>query len=252
MELTERDLERYHRQMLYPPFGRKGQKRLKAAHVLIAGVGGLGSPVAMYLTAGGVGTITLVDSDTVSLSNLNRQLLHYEKNINIPKVASAEEKLALMNSSVQLHPVSEKIIPETCEPLLTGVDVVVDCLDNMLSRYVLNAACVKKGIPLIHGGVYGMIGQITTLLPGETPCLECIFPKAKASKVTIPVFGPTAGVIASLQALETIKLLSGVGNLLTSRMLYFNGEVMECIMVDVRRKDDCPVCGKGRGKATKQ
>ncbi len=248
MEITEEDRERYHRQILYPLFGEKGQKRLKNAHALVAGVGGLGSPVAMYLTTGGVGRITLVDSDRVSLSNLNRQLLHFEGDVNAEKVESAREKLVLMNSSVQVYPVKGKITPEACEVLLKEVDVVVDCLDNMSSRYTLNEACYKMRIPLIHGGVYGMMGQLTTILPGQTPCLECIFPKESEKKVTIPVFGPTAGFIASLQALETLKLLAGMGKLLTGRMLYFNGEVMEYALIDFQRREDCPVCGRDRKK----
>jgi adenylyltransferase/sulfurtransferase len=244
--LTHADLERYARQILFKSFGRNGQKRLKASHVLVAGVGGLGSPVAMYLTVSGIGRITLVDSDIVVLSNLNRQLLHWEENIGHEKVYSARDKLCKMNATIQISPVPERITRDTCGHLLVGVDVVVDCLDNMSSRYVLNQACVEKGLPLIHGGVYGMMGQLTTIIPGKTPCLECIFPSKKEKKGSIPVFGPAAGLIASLQSMEVIKLLSGTGETLLGKLLYFNGEVMECVTADVTRNEDCPVCGSSR------
>jgi len=186
VNLTHTDLERYTRQILFKSFGRDGQKKLKASHVLVAGVGGLGSPAAMYLTVYGIGRITLVDSDIVALSNLNRQLLHWEENIGQEKVYSAKDKLCKMNTTVEISPFSERINQDTCGSLLAGVDVVVDCLDNMSSRYVLNRACVEKGLPLIHGGVYGMMGQLTTIIPGRTPCLECIFPSKKEKKVEVP------------------------------------------------------------------
>lgn len=244
--LTQSELERYSRQILSKQFGRVGQERLKSSHVLVAGVGGLGSTASMYLVASGIKTITLVDSDTVSLSNLNRQLIHLESDIGKRKVESAEEKLVNMNSTVQINSISERITPESCEVFLKGVDVAVDCLDNMETRYVLNWACVKKDLPLIHGGVYGMIGQLTTIIPHKGPCLECIFPRDKGKeKDTIPVFGPTAGFIASLQALEVIKLLAEIEVHLIGRMLYFNGETMQSFLANVSRRVDCPVCGKG-------
>ncbi len=242
--LTAEELERYQRQILHAPFGQAGQARLKAAHVLVAGVGGLGSPVAMYLCVSGVGTLTVVDADVVSISNLNRQLLHWESDIRARKVDSARGKLVEMNPRAHVEAIGERITRETVPSMLKGVDVVVDCLDNMASRYILNQACVDAGIPLIHGGVYGMMGQLTTIIPGKTPCLECIFPrKEETDQGPIPVFGPTAGTIASLQALETIKLLSGVGKLLAGRLLYFNGQEMECLLVDVQSRDKCPICG---------
>ena len=253
VKLTGEELERYQRQILFTPFGRRGQARLKDAHVLVAGVGGLGSPVAMYLCVSGVGTLSIVDADTVALSNLNRQLLHWESDIGVRKVDSAKEKLVGMNPRVNVVAFGKRITPETVGSMLVGVDVVVDCLDNMASRYVLNRACVAAGIPFIHGGVYGMMGQLTTILPGTTPCLECIFPrKEEASQGPIPVFGPTAGMIASLQALEAIKLLSETGTLLAGRLLYLNGQVMECIVVDVQAKEDCPVCGTDSKKTRKR
>jgi len=235
-------LERYTRQMLFPSFGREGQEKLQTSHVLIAGVGGLGSPVAMYLTVSGIGEITLIDSDTVALSNLNRQLLHWEKDIGRKKVISAQEKLKQMNTTTRVHAIPEKLTLSTCASYLQGITCVVDCLDNMDSRYALNRECVEKGLPLIHGGVYGMMGQLTTIIPGQTPCLECIFPKSETPSEPIPIFGPTAGVIASLQALEVIKLIAGVGNHLLGTLLYFNGEAMECLLTELTRRPECPAC----------
>jgi len=243
MKLTEKDLERYQRQILFKPFGKKGQERLKAAHLLVAGVGGLGSPVAMYLCAGGAGHLSLVDEDTVSLSNLNRQLLYGERDIGSRKVDSAAEKLAGINAAVRVDPIHARIAPETCNTLLEGVDLVMDCLDTMSARYALNQACVKRGVPLIHGGVYGMTGQMTTILPGRGPCLECIFPRGEEAKHPVPVLGPAAGVIASLQALEAVKLLTGMGKPVTGRLLCFDGAGMTWSFADVNRRKDCPACG---------
>ena len=241
--LTSREKERYSRQILFKAFGEEGQEKLKAARVLVAGVGGLGSPAAMYLAAAGIGKIILIDADTVSLSNLNRQLLHWEGDIGRKKVESGGEKLRQMNSGIQVETVAERITEKTIPGFLRGVDVVVDCLDNMKTRYVLNRACVEAGIPLVHGGVYGMLGQVTTILPGDGPCLECIFPHKEEREDTVPVFGPTAGFTASFQALEVIKLLTGLGELLRGRLLYFNGEIMECVFAEVRKRENCEGCG---------
>jgi adenylyltransferase/sulfurtransferase len=243
--LTKRELERYNRQILFRAFGEEGQEKLKSARVLVAGVGGLGSTVAMYLTTSGIGRIVLVDSDTVSLSNLNRQLLHWEKDVDRKKVDSGVEKIQKMNSDIRVEAVPVKITQNSCEYLLRNVDVAVDCLDNMKTRYILNRACVEKKVPLVHGGVYGMLGQVTTILPGDGPCLECIFPHKEERGNTIPVFGPTAGFTASLQVLEVIKLLTGIGELLRGRLLYFNGEIMECIFAEVEKREDCQGCGNG-------
>jgi len=243
--LTKRELERYNRQILFRAFGEEGQEKLKSARVLVAGVGGLGSTVAMYLTTSGIGRIVLVDSDTVSLSNLNRQLLHWEKDVDRKKVDSGVEKIQKMNSDIRVEAVPVKITQNSCEYLLRNVDVAVDCLDNMKTHYILNRACVEKKVPLVHGGVYGMLGQVTTILPGDGPCLECIFPHKEERGNTIPVFGPTAGFTASLQVLEVIKLLTGIGELLRGRLLYFNGEIMECIFAEVEKREDCQGCGNG-------
>jgi molybdopterin/thiamine biosynthesis adenylyltransferase len=244
--LTEEDRIRYSRQILFPALGEEGQRKLRQAHVLIAGVGGLGSPVSIYLACAGIGKLTVVDSDAVELSNLNRQILHGEDDIGEKKALSADRKLKRLNSTVEINPVVVRITTESLPGLLPGVTLVIDCLDNMETRFILNAGCVKAGIPLIHGGIYGMTGEITTIIPGHTPCLACMFPQYAEGKKPFPVFGATPALIASLQVMEAIKLLIGFGELLTGKMLYINGEVMECTTVPFQKNEACTVCSGAR------
>jgi molybdopterin/thiamine biosynthesis adenylyltransferase len=243
--LTEEDLVRYDRQILYPAFGEEGQLKLRQAHVLIAGVGGLGSPVAIYLACAGVGKLTVVDWDVVELSNLNRQILHGEADIGEQKVISDARKLEKLNSTVEVNSHAVKITAENFSGLLQGVDLVMDCMDNMATRFILNEGCVKAGIPLIHGGIYGMTGEITTIIPGQTPCFECIFPRDVEGKQPFPVFGFTPALIASLQVMEATKLLAGFGELLAGKMLYVRGEEMVFMTVDLKKNKACRVCGRG-------
>ena len=242
--LTEEDRVRYDRQILYPEFGEEGQRKLRQAHVLIAGVGGLGSPVAIYLACAGIGKLTLVDSDAVELSNLNRQILHGEGDIGEQKVISAARKLEKLNSTVEMNSRAMKITGENFLGLLQEVDLVMDCMDNMATRFILNEGCVKAGIPLIHGGIYGMMGEITTIIPGQTPCFECIFPRDVEGKRPFPVFGFTPALIASLQVMEATKLLAGFGELLAGKMLYVRGEETIFMTVDLQKNKTCRVCGE--------
>ena len=243
--LSADDLVRYSRQILYPAFGEEGQRRLRQAHVLVAGVGGLGSPAAIYLACAGVGRLTIVDSDAVELSNLNRQILHGEGDIGEQKVFSAARKLAGLNSTVAINPVAARITAENLPGLLPGVNVVVDCLDNMATRFILNEACFRAGIPLIHGGISGTLGEITTIIPGQTPCLACMFPRPVEGKRPFPVFGCLPALIASLQVMEVIKLLAGFGELLTGKMLYANMQIMEFMTVPFEKNKLCKVCAGG-------
>ena len=242
--LTNQDLVRYDRQIILPEFGQEGQKRLRQATVLIAGAGGLGSPVGMYLACAGVGRIILVDDESVDLSNLNRQILYWEEDVGEKKVTSGDRKLHKLNSTVQVVPVCARITGENVFDLLDGVHLVIDCLDNMETRFVMNAACFQKKIPLIHGGVRGLMGEVTTIIPGETPCLECVFPRRPDRAEPFPVFGATAGLIASLQVMEAIKLIAGFGKLLAGRMLYVNGGDMQFLSIQMKRNPDCRVCGE--------
>ncbi|MFO7995847.1 MAG: HesA/MoeB/ThiF family protein [Dehalococcoidia bacterium] len=254
--LTKDDLARYQRQILYPGFGEEGQQKLKQSHVVVAGLGGLGCSVSLYLTCTGVGHVTLVDCDRVELSNLNRQVLHYEEDIGEGKPSSAARKLARLNSSIEFTPVFKKITEHNARELIKGANLVIDGMDNFETRFILNEACVAEGIPFIHGGVHGLLGEVTTILPGRTPCLCCIFPKVPHSKGPFPVFSVTPALIAILQVTEAIKLLAGFGSLLTGKMLHFNGETMDFAFRDLVKNENCRVCGakgsqnKHRGEAS--
>jgi molybdopterin/thiamine biosynthesis adenylyltransferase len=243
--LTENDLTRYGRQILHVSFGKKGQEKLKQAHVVVAGLGGLGCAASLYLTCSGVGHVTLIDGDRVELSNLNRQVLHYEEDIGEGKPFSVARKLAKLNSSIEVTPVFKKISERNARGIVKGANLVMDGMDNFKTRIILNKACVAEGVPFIHGGVHGLFGEITTILPGQTPCLDCIFPEVPHRKGPLPVFGVTPALIAILQVTEAIKLLAGFGSLLTGRMLFFNGETMDFTFCNLVKNPDCKVCGTG-------
>jgi molybdopterin/thiamine biosynthesis adenylyltransferase len=244
--LTKDDLTRYQRQISYPGFGDKGQRRLKRSHVVVAGLGGLGCSASLYLTCAGVGHITLIDADRVELSNLNRQILHHEEDIGEEKPLSAARKLARLNSSVELTPVFKRITERNVRQIIGTANLVLDGMDNLRTRLILNRACVAEGIPLIHGGVNGLFGEVTTVVPGKTPCLACIFPKAPRRRITPPVFGVTPALVAVLQVTEAIKLLAGFGSLLVGKMLYFDGETMDFTVRKLTMDPDCSVCGTRR------
>lgn len=216
--LTERDLERYDRQIRI--FGVEGQEKLKKAKVAVVGVGGLGSPVAYYLAAAGVGTLLLIDEQTPELSNLNRQILHWEEDIDKnPKPISAKWKLERFNSDIKVETFVGRLTEENIEEVLDDVDVIVDCLDNFDTRYLLDKFAHKRGIPLVHGAVEGMFGQVTTIIPGKTKCLREVFPKPPKKKEKFPILGATAGVIGTIQAAEVIKLITGYGEVLANKLL---------------------------------
>ncbi|MEM2251681.1 MAG: HesA/MoeB/ThiF family protein [Candidatus Bathyarchaeia archaeon] len=242
-KLTEYDLRRYDRQIRINGFGVEGQRKLKGATVLIAGAGGLGFPISVYLAAAGVGTIRIVDPDIVELDNLNRQLLHWDKDIGRKKVDSAREKLIQINPTINVEVYDEKITEENALSLVKDVDVVVDALDNYEARFALNKACVREKIPFFHGAVHGLMGQATTIVPGETACLKCIVPRPPKPEV-FPVLGPVAGIIGAIQATETIKYLVGIGNLLKNKLLFYDGLYMEFTMIEVKRNSECPVCSR--------
>ena len=241
--LSKQELVRYGRQIKYPGFGEDGQKKLKAAHVAVLGVGGLGCAASVYLAYAGIGHITIVDSDSVELSNLNRQILHWEQDIKEQKTVSAARKLASINSSITIMPICDSIAKENIHDMIKGVDVVIDGLDNFKTRFIVNEACVKQGVPFVHAGVSGLLGEITTIIPGKTPCLACIYPSFSEGKDVIPVFGVTPALMASLQVTEAIKLIAGFGKTLGGRMLYIDGETMEFFVEDLAKDPDCAVCG---------
>jgi molybdopterin/thiamine biosynthesis adenylyltransferase len=241
--LSPRELERYHRQLILPGWGEETQARLRASSVFIAGAGGLGSPVAQYLAAAGVGTLRICDSGKVELSNLNRQLLHSDRDLGKPKVRSAARTVRRVNPQVRVVPLREAIDEDSVEELVGDAQLILDCLDNFPTRQVLNALAVRRGLPMIHAGVTGYSGQITFLHPPATACLACIVPQSPPQEV-FPILGATAGLLGCLQALEALKYLSGSGPLLVGRMLFCDGEAMQFQEVAIQKDPHCPVCGR--------
>ena len=236
----EPDLKRYERQIKI--FGEEGQGRLRKAKVTIAGAGGLGSVSAAYLTVAGVGRIRVVDHDVVELSNLNRQILHWEKDIGREKAESFEEKLSQMNPDVEVSVMTQRISEDNIAEIIKGSDLIVDAVDNFQTRYLLNRVALEKNMPFFHGGVYGFEGQVTTIIPGETACLRCLFPEAPAPE-TFPVIGATCGVIGCIQATEVVKYIVGVGELLTNRLLVWDGLNARMEEFGVERNPACEDCG---------
>ena len=240
--LTPSERERYDRQIMIREIGEEGQKKLKRSRVVIAGGGGLGSPIALYLVAAGIGTIRVIDHDRVALSNLNRQILHGEEDIGKRKVDSASSKLKKLNSAVTIEAVAETITESNVSGLVQGCDVIVDAMDNMPTRYLLNRCAVERKTPFFHGAVYGFEGRAMTILPGETACLRCLY-RGPVPQEKFPVVGVTPAVIGSIQATEAIKYLVGAGNLLTNRLLLYDGLQMVFNEFAVNRNPDCDHCG---------
>jgi molybdopterin-synthase adenylyltransferase len=238
--LTEKERERYDRQIRL--LGVDGQEKLKSAKVFIAGAGGLGCPISLYLAAAGVGEIRLVDKDTVALSNLNRQILHWQKDIDRKKAISAAEKLAEINRDIKIIAESKTITEENIMELVADSDLIIDALDNFPTRYLLNRTSLKKKIPFIHGAINGFHGKATTVLPGAFACLRCIFREAPAPSV-FPVIGVTPGIIGLIQATEAIKYIVGLGDLLSGKLLLWDGLTCQTEIIEVDKNPNCHDCG---------
>jgi molybdopterin/thiamine biosynthesis adenylyltransferase len=244
--LNDNDRSRYLRQMAMEGFGDAGQRSLKAATVTVMGVGGLGSPASMYLAAAGVGRLVLVDFQAPELSNLNRQVLHWEDDVEngTMKAVSAADKLRKMNSEIEIVPKMARIGDADLRDVVGDSAVIVDCLDNFEARRALNVHCVRERVPLVHAAVEGFSGQLTVIVPGKTPCLECLFPHPLAKKPIIPIIGFTAGVFGCMEAAEAVKLITGIGEPLAGRMLVGDLSNNYWEVVEVGRNDRCRVCGK--------
>jgi molybdopterin/thiamine biosynthesis adenylyltransferase len=243
MKFSSDELNRYHRQMLIDGWGQATQEKLKNATVFIAGAGGLGSPVAIYLAIAGVGHIRICDVDSVDLTNLNRQILHNHTKIGVNKAVSGKDTIERMNPHTEVIAFPEMILAENVCDLVGNSDIIVDCMDNFPTRYLLNESAIKKRIPLVYGSIKGMDGILSFIQSPETPCLRCLFPEAAPSEV-FPVLGTTSGVIGCLQALETIKYLTGIGTNIKGRLLVWDGDKMECRMLNARRDPHCRTCGE--------
>jgi molybdopterin-synthase adenylyltransferase len=246
-DLSEAEIERYSRQLVLPEWGAAAQLALSEASVLVIGAGALGSPVALYLAGAGVGRMGLVDDDAVELSNLHRQLLHFTPDLGVAKAESAAAKLRYLNPDVVVEPYQMRVDAENASALLEGQDLVVDCSDSFATRYAVNAACCAGRVPLVEAGVLGMSGLVMSIKPGRTACYRCAFPAAPEDAprcADAGVLGPAAGVVGSLQALEAMKLLTGVAPAITDGFLQVDLAGTEFLRVKVSRRADCPDCAE--------
>jgi adenylyltransferase/sulfurtransferase len=248
--MKDEQLLRYSRQILLPQIDIEGQQKLLKSHVLIIGLGGLGAPVSLYLAAAGIGKLTLVDDDRVELSNLQRQIIHTEKNINKLKVESAAESLRAMNSEVQLEINTERLTKEELINVIETVDVVVDCSDNFATRFLLNEVTQQIKIPLVSGAAIRMEGQVTVYdsRQADSACYRCVYQDNGELQETCSesgVLSPLLGIIGSVQAVETIKLLTNIGESLANRLLILDALSMSWHEIKLKQNPGCPVCGKG-------
>jgi adenylyltransferase/sulfurtransferase len=248
MSLSELELERYSRQLVMPEWSGEAQERLRAASAIVVGAGALGSPVGLYLAAAGVGRIGVVDPDPVELSNLHRQPLHFTPDLGVPKAQNAAVKLRVLNPEIQVDPYPARLDSSNGEAIVMGADVVVDCTDSFESRYAVNDACCAAGVPLVSGAVLGLTGLVLSVRPRDSACYRCAFP-VEPPAGSVPscreagVLGAMAGVVGSIQALEALKLLSGVGRPLLDTLLEIDGATMEQTLVATSRRDECSSCG---------
>lgn len=246
--LTPTDIRRYSRHLIMPEVGVEGQKRLKAARVLCVGTGGLGSPLAFYLAAAGIGTIGLVDFDTVDESNLQRQILHSTNDIGRPKVVSATEKLKALNPDLNVVQITDRITSDNALQLFAEYDVIVDGTDNFATRYLVNDACVLLGKPNVYGSIFRFDGQATVFFPPHGPCYRCLYPEPPPAEL-VPncaeggVLGILPGIIGVIQATETVKVILGRGRTLQGRLMLYDALDMSFREMKVRKNPKCPICG---------
>jgi molybdopterin/thiamine biosynthesis adenylyltransferase len=247
--MDDSQLLRYSRHILLNELGVDGQQRIMEGRALIVGVGGLGSPAALYLATAGIGHLTLVDHDTVDLTNLQRQIVHTEGRVGQPKVESARQTLLAINSQLRITTVNERADAQRLDVLVAHTDVVLDCSDNFSTRQALNAACVRHGVPLVSGAAIRFDGQLAVYDPRhqDSPCYACVFPPDVAFEetrcATMGVFAPLVGIIGSMQAAEALKLLSGAGEPAVGRLLMLDGRNMTWTDIRLPRNPLCPICG---------
>ena len=248
MEFSEEQINRYSRHILLPEVGGKGQKKLAKAKVFIIGAGGLGSPVALYLAAAGVGTLGLIDSDTVDLSNLQRQVLHHTPDLNRPKVTSAKEKILALNPDVKVETYEDRLTSRNALDLISQYDIVIDGVDNFPAKFLINDACFFAKKPLVHGGILKFDGRVFTIIPDQSACYRCIFkepppPGKVPSCQEAGIIGVVAGIIGTIQATESLKLILGIGQPLTDRIMDFNAQTTKFREIQTKRNPNCQLCG---------
>jgi len=248
MDFTEDQIQRYSRHILLQDVGVEGQEKISNGKVLIIGAGGLGAPVALYLAAAGVGTIGIIDGDVVDLSNLQRQIIHFTADVNISKVQSAKEKINQLNPDVKVITYHQLLTAGNALQIIGDYDFIVDGTDNFPVKFLINDACVKAGKPFSHGGILRFEGQTITYVPGSA-CYRCIFhsappPNAVPTCSQAGVLGAIAGMLGTIQATEVLKYLTGVGDLLTNRLLTFDAKKMEFRTIKVKNTHGCAICGE--------
>jgi molybdopterin/thiamine biosynthesis adenylyltransferase len=248
--MNDQQLLRYSRHILLDQIGIEGQEKINLAHALVIGAGGLGSPAAFYLASAGVGKITLVDDDAVDLTNLQRQILHTTERVGQPKVSSAKQTLQQINPEIQVIALQERVDAERLAELLQDVSIVLDCCDNFSTRHAINAACVNQAVPLISGAAISFDGQISVFdaRDANSPCYACLFPPTDKFEETMcssmGVFAPLVGIIGSMQAAEALKVIMGIGQSLSGRLLLLDAQHMEWTAIKVARNPACLVCGQ--------
>ncbi|UCG77897.1 MAG: HesA/MoeB/ThiF family protein [Nitrospirota bacterium] len=240
--LSEQESQRYTRQMMMEGWGEETQEKLKGSTVFIAGAGGLGSPVSIYLAVAGIGNIRICDFDSPDLSNLNRQILHDHTRVGTNKAVSGKMTLERLNPDINITAIDTKIESDNVDELVGDADLILDCMDNFPTRFLLNESARRKGIPLVYGSIWGLEGRLSFIKSPETPCLKCIFPESPPKEV-FPVVGATPAVIGSLQAMEAIKYLAGVGSNIMGKLLVWDGSRTEFRTFKAPKDPHCPVCG---------
>lgn len=247
--MQDQELLRYSRQIMLPEMDIAGQQKLVDAKVLIIGMGGLGCPIAMYLAAAGVGHLVIADDDTVELTNLQRQIAHSEANIGQAKVASVEQTLKELNPKVKITTLNQRVLEEGLDSLVASVDIVIDACDNFTTRFAVNRSCVALAKPLVSGAAIRMEGQVVVFDPrdAESPCYRCLYEEGDdedASCSQNGVMAPLVGIIGSVQAMEAIKLLTGIGRPLVGRLLLLDASTMQWREMKLPRDENCPTCSK--------
>ncbi|QGZ60456.1 HesA/MoeB/ThiF family protein [Paraburkholderia acidisoli] len=248
--MNDDQLLRYSRHILVDEIGIEAQQRFLDAHAIVVGAGGLGSPAAMYLAASGVGTLTLVDNDSVDLTNLQRQILHETAAVGRAKVESGRDALARLNPEVRVRALQTRIDAAWLDAHVPGATVVLDCTDNFATRHAINRACVQHGVPLVSGAALRFDGQISTFdfRREDSPCYACVFPEdqpfEEVACSTMGVFAPTVGIIGAMQAAEALRVIGGIGETLVGRLMMLDSLRMEWNTMRVARQPDCPVCGE--------
>jgi molybdopterin/thiamine biosynthesis adenylyltransferase len=256
--VTDEQLLRYSRHILLDALGIEGQQRILNAHALIIGAGGLGSPAALYLASAGVGKITLVDDDTVDFTNLQRQILHTQARVGMAKAESGKQALSAINPDIEIIPLQQRLSGAALDTLVASADIVLDCTDNFATRHAINRACVHHRKPLVSGAAIRFDGQISVydLHRDDSPCYHCLFPEGddveEVRCAVMGVFAPLTGIIGTMQAAEALKLLAGIGESLTGRLLLLDTLDMEWRSVRFKKDAGCAVCGPKRKRASRR